>query len=111
MRTDVLTASRRQGTHTSASLAIPPSGVSTIRVSAPVNAGDRTSGTARLRAVLERSDDGGRSWRHWRGFHWFAPTDTNPQIEFDVADLAGAIVRVVLDVPQSLRCGASIEII
>lgn len=108
-QTIVLDQRPRQGTHTSSSLLVPSTGLTLCRVQADINAADLAS-TKSFRCWLEQSVDNGQTWQHRFGFGFQGPMTEQPYMEFSVVSLLGTRVRVIVDIPVSIRMGAIIDL-
>jgi len=107
---------RRQGTLVSGSV-IVPAGVLGVKAIGDIHPADYEDTTLSFWLHVERSEDGGQSWRYVAGSRWvggpFTDPETgavnpNPELFFSIPP-AGNLVRFILDVPVSMRVGGTLE--
>lgn len=103
----VLNQAIRQGTYISASMLVPSSGYADVTILADISQADLQS-TKQMHWQVQSSADNGASWVTRYGGTWTGPTDGQPAISVGLAPLAGLRVRVVVDIPVSMRIGASV---
>ena len=105
-RTGVLDQRRRQGTHVSASMVVPPD-IKSLAVEGNVLLADYVNKSTFFKWDIFLSDDDGATWRHRSGGTWEGgprtDPDTNevnppPRIDFtNIQELLGKRVRITLD--------------
>jgi hypothetical protein len=82
-------------------------------VAIDVRGADLVDATLSLSAKVQRSDNGGRSWRDWVHFTWVGHADnlTPPEVDFPVERVRGQSFRVVVDVPKRMSLGIDAEVL
>lgn len=116
-QTRLLDVTDRQGTMLSASKRMPVApvtGVAMLDLDTLANASNPLN-SAIVNVVA--SIDGGQTWRHVAGFQWNGgdlgkdgTVQVRPAIKFDTTGLEDARVRIEVEVPRRMRCGALVEL-
>lgn len=107
-KTVVLSQANRQGTWISASYQVPAN-VSVFRMWGDVAPNDLNS-TKTFRLAVESSDDNGQTWAPRYAFGFAGPMTEQPYLEVAASAFAGQRVRAVLDVPETMRLGATVDV-
>lgn len=117
-RLSVLNRTSRQGTHVSASFAVPQ-GLSSLIVEGNLTNADLNDVNTVVKLDVFVSSDNGANWQHSTGGSWRGgqPIDpevgirTPPHFEFSsatLAFLAGKLIRVHLDLPTDANIGVDL---
>lgn len=64
-----------------------------------------------IAAKIQRSEDGGTTWKDWIHFTWIGHSDniSPPEVDFNVAHVVGQQTRILLDIPVQIPVGADME--